>query len=379
MVVRGGAATIRPIELVSGSSRQAASGAAAAAGRAWPVTPYWRDDAATLYVGDAYEVLATLPDRAVDCVVTSPPYWGQRDYGVPGQYGMEPTPDAYVQRLRAVFAEVRRVLADDGTVWLNLGDGYAANSDGCRRGAGYRERQPLIRPPARLALAPKNLVGMPWRVAFVLQDDGWILRNAIVWHKPNAMPESVTDRLSCRYEFVFLLVKQRHYWFDLDAIREPHRRGKDAWPPVGGRQAGQGCVGGSARRRRGSQPNVTGAKYAAGMPHLRRRPGTNMLPTGRRHTAAHADGGNPGDVWPIPTRPYRQAHFAVFPLDVPLRCIAAGCRPGGKVLDPFCGAGTTALAARQLGRSFLGVDICQAYCDLAIARLRAASAGGGRR
>jgi site-specific DNA-methyltransferase (cytosine-N4-specific) len=253
------------------------------------------------------------------------------------------------------------VLADDGTCWLNLGDCYAANSDGWARGKAYNRRQPEARPKARLAVPPKNLLGMPWRVAFALQEDGWVLRNAIIWHKPNAMPQSVRDRLSNRYELIFLLVKQRHYQFDLDPIREPYtgdrpitRRARSggtkpnsittAWPPSG---------------KYGMTGNGT-----AGHRH-----GTAMRPTGERHTACHTSGRNPGDVWSIPTRPLRAAHFAAFPIDIPLKAIAAGCRPGGKVLDPFMGSGTFGIAAWKLGRKFLGIDLNADYCGLARTQL----------
>ncbi|MBT2233202.1 site-specific DNA-methyltransferase [Nonomuraea sp. NEAU-A123] len=328
--------------------------------------PYWTNGHSTLYLGDARDVLAELPASSVDCIVTSPPYYGLRDYGVEGQYGQEPTPTTYAETLRATFSEARRVLADDGTLWLNIGDCYAANSDGWARGVDFNQHQPIIRPRSRLSMPPKNLLGMPWRVAFALQEDGWILRNAIVWHKPNAMPQSVLDRVSTRHEMIFLLVKQRRYWFDLDAIREPYtgdrplsRRARDSgnkpnsiatpWPPKG--------------KYQGDEDAFCGKNH-----------GNAMLATGRRHTAANERGRNPGDVWSISTRPLKAAHFAAFPIDIPLRAIAAGCRPGGTVLDPFAGAATTALAARQLDRRFLGIEISEAFCDLARARIVAAAA-----
>ncbi|WP_433413229.1 DNA-methyltransferase [Microtetraspora malaysiensis] len=324
--------------------------------------PYWSDEHAAIYNGDACEVLAKMGDRLVGCLVTSPPNWGLRHY-CDGQYGQEPTPEEYVDNLRATFAEARRVLADDGTCWLNSGDRYATNSDGWARGKAYNPRRPEARPKARLAVPLKNLLGMPWRVAFALQEDGWIRRNAIVRHKPNAMPQSVLDRLSNRYEMIFLLAKQRQYWFDLDPIRETYtgdrsitrraRAGrnkpnsiKTAWPPPG--------------------KYGTSGEDSAGARH-----GAAMRPTGERHTAAHPNGKNPGDVWPISTRPLRAAHYAAFPIDIPLKAIAAGCRPGGTVLDPFADSGTTGIAARQLDRKFLGIELHGDYCELARTRLLA--------
>jgi site-specific DNA-methyltransferase (cytosine-N4-specific) len=325
--------------------------------------PYWSNGQTALHLGDACEALSELPDQSVACVVTSPPYYGLRDYGVAGQYGHEATPEEYVEKLRTTFAQARRVLADDGTCWLNLGDSYAANSDGWARGKNYNPRQPHQRPRARLVVPPKNLLGMPWRVAFALQRDGWILRNAIVWHKPNAMPQSVSDRLSTRHEMIFLLVKQRRYWFDLDPIREPSLTNQT--PP------GHTNRGGNTSDQ-AKMPWPPSGKYDDSAEALGgRRHGQAMLPTGRRHTAAHERGRNPGDVWSIPTRPLRVAHFAAFPVDLPLRAIAAGCRPGGTVLDPFAGAATTALAARQLGRKFIGIEINPEFCDLARARMLA--------
>src|SRR5215469_14057550 len=175
---------------------------------------------ATLHVGDALSTLTTMPAGSADCIVTSPPYWAKRDYGIAGQYGHEASPAAYVATLVTVFRQARRVLADDGTCWLNLGDSYSAGSaepNGLHAyvGAGLAGRHAP-------GMGTKNLLGLPWQAALALQRDGWIIRNAIVWHKPNAMPESVRDRLNCRYELIFLLVKTRHYWFDLDPIRVPH-------------------------------------------------------------------------------------------------------------------------------------------------------------
>lgn len=295
--------------------------------------PYYRDDQVTLILGDALETLRTLPAGGVDCIVTSPPYYGLRDYGVPGQYGLEATPAAYVETMRTVFAEGRRVLADDGTLWLNLGDSYSASGQGPHGGTlGGGDPAHVIRPTRARDLAPKNLLGIPWRVALALQGDGWILRNDIVWHKPNAMPESVRDRLSNRHEHLFMLSKSARYWFDLDAIREPHA---------------------APTRRAGAN-----AFRARNVNHERTATGSYTGPDVER-------GRNPGDVWSIATRPYPAAHFAVWPIDIPTRCIKAGAKPGGVVLDLFSGSGTTGVAARRLGRRYIGIDLSPEYHDLA--------------
>ena len=311
----------------------------------------------TLYVGDARTVLSGMPDQSANCIVTSPPYWGKRDYRVAGQYGHEDTPQAYVDTLRETFAEAHRVLADDGTCWLNLGDSYSASSGGATGLHAYLG--PHITTHRVPGLPAKNLLGLPWRVAFALQDDGWILRNAVIWHKPNAMPESVRDRLSCRHELVFLFVKQAAYWFDLDPIREPHT-------------ASTRRAISRSRTRPPARPDTCTrpSKYRPGTPEVTtaRRYGD------RRHSRGHPNGRNPGDVWSIPTRPYKGPHFAAYPIDLPRRCIAAGCKPGGTVLDPFAGSGTTGLAAIQLGRRFTGIDLSPGFARLAAERLAQAVA-----
>ncbi|MGH3303872.1 MAG: DNA-methyltransferase [Streptosporangiaceae bacterium] len=327
-------------------------------------------------------MLTTLPDGLADCIVTSPPYWAKRDYGVTGQYGLEPDLHAYIATLRSVFREIQRVLAADGTCWLNLGDSYSVGSASptglhSYLGAGLAGR---IAPD----LAAKNLLGLPWRVALALQDDGWIIRNAIVWHKPNGMPESVGDRLNCRYELIFLLVRSRRYWFDLDPIRVPHASARPRCPAVP-------RVGAGPQRRPGPSPSGRhpgDGKHSGSRPGSTPRPGdTRRLKYGShtreviaarrygdsRSGRAHPNGRNPGDVWSIPTRPYRGPHFAAYPIEIPARCIKAGCRPGGLVLDPFCGTGTTGLAALALGRRFAGIDLNPAFAELAAERLRQAA------
>lgn len=303
-------------------------------------TSRYEDEQVTLLLGDALETLRTLPDGSVDCIVTSPPYYGLRDYGTPGQYGLEETPAAYVETLRKVFAEARRVLRHDGTLWLNLGDSYYSgrgnpgpNSTDSKQSARRGWVRPVDRPGQSWG-TQKSLLGIPWRTAFALQDGGWILRNEIVWHKPNAMPESVRDRLSSRHEHLFMFAKSQRYHFDLDAIREPHATPERA--------------------------SGAGAFRARNIHHQRTATGTYMGPDAR--------GRNPGDVWTVATRPYPAAHFATFPIELPLRCIKAGCKPGGVVLDPFSGSGTTGAATRQLGRRYIGVDLNPAYHDLAVQR-----------
>ena len=303
------------------------------------------DDGVTLHQGDALDVARTLPAGAADCIVTSPPYFGLRDYGTAGQYGLEATPAEYVDTMRALFTELRRVLADDGTLWLNIGDSYSTYAGNRGQSAtGFSKNGPMPAAPSGAGLSgdrpAKNMLGIPWRLALALQDDGWILRNAIVWNKPNAMPESVRDRLAGRYEYVFLFSKSPRYWFDLDPIREPHAEASIK------RTAPHRSQPGKAARE--------GAGYAPGM----------VGHTMALNQMTHPAGRNPGDVWSIGTKPFPGAHFATFPIELPRRCIAAGCKPGGTVLDPFNGSGTTGQAAQQLGRRYVGIDISAEYLQL---------------
>ena len=371
---------------------------------------YFADHQVTLHHGDALEVARKLPDGAADCIVTSPPYFGLRDYGIDGQYGLEASPTEYVETMRGLFSELRRVLADDGTLWLNIGDSYsrhpgkggsgtpngrneskhgypvesartaraqawregAARADGSVRGDGQsrRNRNGCLNGD----LPEKNLLGIPWRVAFALQDDGWILRNAIIWNKPNAMPESVTDRLSGRYENVFMFSKAQRYWFDLDPIREPYRGDRapsrrartghtnkenscaTPWTPGLGSIASAEGIAGNTNAPAGQEP-------LAGLLRAQRKADGigKPAPPGPASTQA-----NPGDVWDIPTQLFSAAHFAVMPQKLAQRCILAGCKPGGTVLDPFSGSGTTGLAAQRLGRRYIGIDLNAEYLDLSL-------------
>lgn len=310
-------------------------------------TAYYRDEQVTLLLGDALDQLRTLPDTSVDCIVTSPPYYGLRDYGTSGQYGLEPTPAAYVETMRQVFVEARRVLTDDGTLWLNLGDSYAypPGSSG-RQGAGQRAGRKFTaegRPGTR-AVPPKNLLMIPARVAIALQDDGWTLRAEIVWAKRNLMPEAVKDRPTRAHEMLYLLTKGPRYHYDADAIREESSAAQEAHNQRYARQY-------EAHTTRAAATGQPGNVNSVG---IHSRPGKG--------------GRNARSVWTISQTPNPQAHFATFPLELPLRCIKAGCRPGGVVLDPFSGSGTTGAAARQLGRKYIGIDLNPAYHDLARAR-----------
>jgi DNA modification methylase len=305
--------------------------------------PYYTDPQLTLWHGDSLAVLRELPDASVDCCVTSPPYFGLRDYGEAGQYGLEASPAEYVETMRALFCEVRRVLADDGTLWLNLGDSYSGGGGGAggKAGAyiegGTPQRNGAVH-YARIGIGPKNLLGIPWRTAFALQGDGWILRNDIIWAKPNAMPESVTDRLSTRHEHLFMFSKARTYWFDLDPIREPLQ-----WPD-----------------------RITGHMFGGANKAASLQTGSASTRTGSTYDSAPEGGRNPGDVWTIATQPFTEAHFAVMPLTLAERAVQAGCRPGGTVLDPFSGSGTTGLAAAKHGRKYVGIDLNAGYLDLSL-------------
>ncbi|MCM1011927.1 site-specific DNA-methyltransferase [Brevibacterium sp. XM4083] len=312
---------------------------------------YYDDQNITLYHGDALASLRQLGDGVADCIVTSPPYFGLRDYEADGQIGLEPTPVEYVDRLAAVFAEAHRVLADDGTMWLNLGDSYSTRPRGNDAGwdksrlnnpGRVQKAQSAALRPRQFDRPPKSLLGVPWRVVFALQDQGWILRNEIIWAKPNSLPESVKDRLATRHERLFLLVKSERYWFDLDPIREPHA------PATLRRTAPHRADPGRAAREGRGVPG--GVDYQ----------------TFKLTQAMHTKGRNPGTVWTIPTQPFADAHFATFPIELPRRCILAGCRPGGTVLDPFSGTGTTGAAALANDRKYIGIDISETYLDLSI-------------
>lgn len=300
----------------------------------------------SLYLGDAATVLRTLPKQSVRCCVTSPPYYGLRDYDVEGQIGREAQPTEYVARLVEVFREVRRVLYDDddGTLWVNLGDSYARN--GGTPGGGNRElmhlegkQKRMTKVPEGSGLKPKDLLGMPWRTAFALQEDGWYLRCDIVWHKPNPMPEQVIDRPTKAHEYVFLLAKSERYFYDYKAILEPFadaRMGRD-----GGKKKSQRNRGGrddGLTKPSGIDPSKNGGK-------------------------------NKRSVWTLSSEPSREKHYASFPTKLVEPCVLAGSAVGDAVLDPFCGTSTTGVVALRHGRRFIGVDLSEEYLKISQRRL----------
>ena len=309
-----------------------------------------------ILVGDTRAVLPTLDAGSVRCCVTSPPYFGLRDYGHDGQIGLEHTPDAYVAELVAVFREVRRVLADDGTLWLNLGDSYSFSGRG---GGGKQDTNvgsAAAGPTDVDGIAPKNLLGIPWRVAFTLQADGWYLRSDIIWAKPNPMPESVRDRPTKSHEHLFLLAKSPRYFYDAAAIAEPSVA-TDLHNQTG-----------TCRTGIPGQPDQTGNR-AQKKRTVRESIDTNGGGQGTGTMEYPAFIRNKRDVWTIPTQPFPGAHFAVMPEARVEPCFLAGSAPGDTVLDPFAGAGTVGLVALRHRREFVGVELNEEYAEMARRRM----------
>lgn len=362
------------------------------------MTPYAHTEDWTLYQGHVLDALRALPDESVHCVVTSPPYWGLRDYGLPpvvwggdpdcehhwregrhpgksggstgeerqtkvtdnfqrfgptpwavceacgawrGQLGLEPTPDMYVAHLVEVFREVKRVLRRDGTLWLNLGDSYngSGGAGGDYNPGGLRDGQPRYPGRRVLGLKPKDLVGIPWAVAFALRADGWWLRSEIIWAKRAPMPESTKDRPTRAHEHVFLLSRSARYYYDAEVVKTP----VGEWIQRDGRY-GPGRPG----RDRTNEPYINQAG----------------LDRHRGFTETNYTGANLRDVWILAPDPFPEAHFAVFPEELPRRCILAACPPGGVVLDPFAGSGTTLKVAVELGRKAIGIELSDSYCAM---------------
>jgi len=265
-------------------------------------------DSSTIFEGDALTVLRRLESQSVRCVITSPPYWGLRTYGIDEQIGLEETLAQFLNKLVSVFAEVKRVLADDGTLWLNIGDGYTSGNRGYRAPDKKNPARAMsVRPDTPEGLKPKDLIGVPWRLAFALQEDGWYLRDDIVWHKPNAMPESVKDRPARSHEYIFMLTKSEQYFYDWQASREPADHG-------------------GLRNRR--------------------------------------------SVWAVNTKPFAGAHFATFPIDLIRPCIQASSKTGDFILDPFFGSGTVGVASQEEGRRYIGIELNPEYVALSARRLQ---------
>lgn len=329
-----------------------------------------------LLQGDCLTVLRTLPAGSVNCCVTSPPYFGLRDYGHAGQIGLEPTVKEYVAKLVEVFAEVRRVLRDDGTLWLNLGDSYAndgkwGGATGGKHAVGLHG-EPVGRLRRDTGLKPKDLIGIPWRVAFALQDDGWWLRSDIIWAKPNPMPESVVDRPTKAHEYMFLLAKSERYYYDAEAIKEPSqfRAGNAATFARTGPVAQHVLPGQSAAQHRPERKGKAGKNSFRGQGSEREGATGPANRDGRDlESVGYGPNRNRRDVWTVATIPYPGAHFATFPPALIKPCVLAGCPVGGTVLDPFAGSGTTLAVSTSLGRNSIGIEISPAYIEMAHRRI----------
>jgi DNA modification methylase len=303
--------------------------------------------------GDALATLRTIPGDSAQCCVTSPPYWGLRDYGIAGQVGREQTPGEYAAHLVDVFREVRRVLTKSGTLWVNLGDSY---TPGKKRSRSSDEKNPAHASDdrAQTTLKPKDLVGIPWLVASALRSDGWYLRCDVIWHKPNVMPESVTDRPTRAHEYLFLLSRSERYYYDHAAVRE-RAVGKTVHDLTGQGYHPPGQAPSSGNRK--ALPGPTYHRHRSSVPG-----GQDLRRTvdGKRNLRS---------VWTVPTSPYHGAHFATFPAALIEPCVLAGSKPGDLVLDPFAGSGTTCALARALGRDFLGIKLNPDYVRLSNERL----------
>lgn len=341
-----------------------------------------------IILGDNRITLKDVPDGIANTCVTSPPYFGLRDYGNDGQIGLEETPEQFVEQLVQVFREVKRILKDDGTLWLNLGDSYAGGAGrwGVKDGiSGFQGTNKGSISQIEVAkkwkhdvIKPKDLIGIPWMLAFALRADGWYLRQDIIWHKPNPMPESVTDRCTKSHEYIFLLSKSKQYYYDAEAIQEPC-----VWDTGGLTEKRV------ARAEENHKAMPTTIKN--GIRPKKKRPQTFG---GKKSKIAEENGGDPRrghrsyensqwsnvwesekptrnkrSVWTIATRPFKEAHFATFPEELIIDCIKAGCPEGGLVLDPFGGAGTTAIVARKLNRNYLLCELNQKYIDITEKRI----------
>ena len=339
-----------------------------------------RDLKNRILIGDALKRLKTFPDNFIDCCVTSPPYYGLRDYGNFEQIGLEETPELYVQKLVEVFRQVKRVLKKEGTLWLNLGDtyyNYRGKTDfsikqTCASNNAHVMNAPCGKRNSKLDnLKGKDLIGIPWIVAFALRADGWYLRQDIIWHKPNPMPESVTDRCTKSHEYIFLLAKSKKYYYDQEAIME-EATGYDGRKDL--------MMKGSKKYQNGYFPTITNKQSIALKGHIRwkkrKNDNTNYGGdgTGFQNHSGYNNLNNPyvrnkRSVWTISTKPFKGAHFAVFPEALIEPMIKAGCPEDGIVLDPFIGSGTTAVVARKLNRNYIGIELNKDYLSIIEKRL----------
>ncbi len=335
-----------------------------------------------ILIGDVFDKLATLEDESVDCCVTSPPYWGLRDYGVSGQIGLEPTLGEHIETIVRVCEEIRRVLKPEGTFWLNYGDCYAANRGGAHQPAetlaggkngktingepvnrGRASGENPSRHPDGHGLKHKDLCMLPNRIAIALQEAGWWVRSEIIWHKPNPMPESVTDRPSCAHEKIWLLTKSARYYYDADAVRTPCAESQ-----IG--RIRNDVVGGKSHAERGQHSKGGVFKKDKQRGHGRRHDGFNDRWDQMSKEEQQANGANLRNVWSIATHAFSEAHFATFPAKLIEPCIKAGCPKGGLVLDPFGGSGTTGMVADRLNRNAVLIELNPEYAEIAERRIQ---------
>ena len=322
-----------------------------------------------IYCGDALKVLRTLPDNFADCGVTSTPYFNQRDYGMEGQIGLETTPEEFIAKLVEIFREFRRVLKPTGTLWVNIGDSYCSTAPGTMgdnihiegtKEATKRARK-VMRPPTPNGCKPKDLIGIPWMLAFALRADGWYLRQDIIWSKKNCMPESVKDRCTKSHEYIFLLSRQAHYYFDSEAIKEPVADStviRLAEPNIESQQ-GSGRGHGGVKTMKAVR--YGGNKYT--------RDTDTFYRTKSGNAYEFREMRNKRSVWEVSTRPFKEAHFATFPEELITPCILAGCPQGGVVLDMFMGSGTTGIVALKNFRNYIGIELNPKYIEIAERRL----------
>ena len=320
--------------------------------------------------GDVLDRLKDLDDESVHCVVTSPPYYGLRDYGVEGQIGLEETPEQYVKKMVKVFKEVRRVLRSDGTLWLNLGDSYAESGKGAWKNKKIQKEVYIPDPDSPqclmnkvpIGLKPKDLMGIPWRVAFALQEDGWWLRQDIIYSKPNPMPESVTDRCTKSHEYIFLLSKSEKYYYDQESIKEPASYSTE--------ERKSRSQDGNKRLIGNGVNAIHPKKSDKQRGHSRRHTGFNERWDQMTKEEQCSGMRNKRSVWTVATRPFPEAHFATFPEELIQPCILAGCPEGGIVLDPFGGSGTTAVVASSFSRNSVLIELNQDYIQMSIKRIK---------